>query len=310
MEEAAIEETPDQTGKAANIIREMLLYMLTVVFTLPLASIINRFIPSFVISNVDIDLLLSVTITFFLMKWLIFKYRKVFIIVSMTIFVSQVVGYFVRGYTFYHVFNDYRMLVHNLWNQNHALQGTTMDMNAEMVAPEDLSLGDKIKSKVSTDSIVRNFAVEHSFDYFEEYERKFGGNVRFLSLFKYINTHFKYISDPKLGEYFAYPSETIKLKLRGDCDDHTILMVSCIKAIGGEARMVMVEGHIYPEIGMADEKQFQRMVRAIDKLFHDELKDYVHYHVDRGKFWINLDYSASYPGGPYLDRKVLNIIYP
>ncbi len=152
--------------------------------------------------------------------------------------------------------------------------------------------------------------MQHCTEYFKEHERKFGYNVRYLSLFKYINSNFTYIADPKRDEYFATPMETIKLKLSGDCDDHSILMAACMRAIGGEVRLVMVEGHIYPELGIADERQFSSMVRAIDRLFHDELRDYVHYHVDNGKFWINLDYSAPYPGGPYVDRKVLNIIYP
>ncbi len=125
--EYGVEE--DKPAKTATVIREMLLYMLTVVFTLPLASIINRFLPAFVVSNIDFDLLISVTVTFFLMKWLIFRYRKIFIFISLAVFVSQVTGYFIRGYTFYHVFNDYRMLVHNLWNKQPTLAGTTLDLN-------------------------------------------------------------------------------------------------------------------------------------------------------------------------------------
>ena len=81
-----------------------------------------------------------------------------------------------------------------------------------------------------------------------------------------------------------------------------------MKSIGGEVRLVLVDGHIYPELGLNGIDEFNNMVRAIDKLFHDDLKDFVHYHSDEGKYWINLDYSARHPGGPYLNRKVLNVI--
>jgi hypothetical protein len=305
------DDNEEGSSRSSVLIREILLYMLTVVFTLPLASIINRFLPVIVAGNIDFDLLISVAATFFLMKWLIFKYRKIFIVVSAFVFLSQVVGLFARGYSFTHVFNDYRMLVHNLWNRQPLLEGTTLDVNTNFVDPEDLAIGEKIKAKVIwNDSLVRNYSVVHCMDYFEPYYPKYGYNVRFLSLFKYINSNFTYIADAQRDEYFATPMETIKDSLAGDCDDHSILMASCMRAIGGEVRLVMVDGHIYPELGYTDEKQFNIMVRAIDKLFHDDLKDYVHYHVDNGKFWINMDYSASHPGGPYVNRKVLNIIYP
>jgi hypothetical protein len=290
-------------------LREVLLYSLVVVFTLPLASILNRFIPSIVFYNLDIDLLIAVILTFFGMKWLIFKYRKTFVVLSIIILLSQISGYFLRGYSFYHVFNDYRVLVHNLWNRQPLFLGTSLDVDSNIPDPKIVEIGERVKSKVSwSDSAVRNFSVLHCQDYFSSYENKYGYCVRYLSLFKHINSNFKYISDAKRDEYFATPSETIKVGLAGDCDDHSILMASCMKAIGGEVRLVIVEGHIYPELGFDGIDQFNNAVRAIDKLFHDDLKDYVHYHTDEGKYWINLDYSARHPGGPYTDKKVLYVM--
>jgi hypothetical protein len=302
------EENKANNGISGTL-REFLLYALTMAFTLPLASIINRFLPPLVLSNIDADLLLAVIVTFFLLKWLIFRFRKIFIIISAAIMISQVTGYFIRGYSFYHVFNDYRMLVYNLWNREPALKGTSLDSSTNFVDPQNFRLGEKIKSKINwKDSLVRNFAVVHCQDYFDGYENKFGYCVRYLSLFKHINSNFKYISDAKRDEYFASPSETINVGLAGDCDDHSILMASCMKAIGGEVRLVLIEGHIYPELGFDGIDQFNLAVRAIDKLFHEELKDFVHYHSEGGKYWVNLDYSAPHPGGPFLKRKVLYVI--
>ncbi len=59
------------------------------------------------------------------------------------------------------------------------------------------------------DSVVRNFSVQHSLENFNEYEAKYGLLVRPLSLFKYINSRFKYVPDALRDEYYATPKETI-----------------------------------------------------------------------------------------------------
>ncbi|RYE56611.1 MAG: transglutaminase family protein, partial [Sphingobacteriales bacterium] len=166
-----------------------------------------------------------------------------------------------------------------------------------------------LQSKVDyKDSIVRNFAVQHSLEYFDEYHMKYGSMVRLLSLFKYINSNFKYVSDSERDEYFATPKETILNGMGGDCDDHTLLMVSCLKAIGGHVRMVLTEGHLYPELFVGDEKSFERMQQAIVYLFGNEAIDNMYYHEQNGQYWLNLDYSAKYPGGPYVSEIAYAII--
>ena len=36
----------------------------------------------------------------------------------------------------------------------------------------------------------------------------------------------------------------------------------------------------------------------------------IYYHEDNGQFWLNLDYSARHPGGPYVSDKAFAIITP
>jgi transglutaminase-like putative cysteine protease len=160
------------------------------------------------------------------------------------------------------------------------------------------------------DSVVRNFAVTNSLRYFDEYYGKFGPVVRSLSLFKYINNNFKYVADSERDEYFATPRETILNGMGGDCDDHSILMVSALNAIGVHARMVLTEGHLYPELFCGDEKNFEKVNTAIMSLFSREVKGNIYYHEQNGEFWINLDYSAHHPGGPYVSEKAFAIITP
>ena len=47
------------------------------------------------------------------------------------------------------------------------------------------------------------------------------------------------------------------------------------------------------------------LIRKI--LFVDEIKDQVlHYHIDeRGQIWLNLDYTADYPGGKFMSEEIL-----
>src|SRR5438552_15657054 len=82
-----------------------------------------------------------------------------------------------------------------------------------------------VKQKVQfKDSVVRNFAVQHSLQYFDEYNMKYHELARYFSLFKYINRNFKYVPDVHRDEYYATARETILNGLGGDCDDHSILM--------------------------------------------------------------------------------------
>src|SRR5690606_3484619 len=106
-----------------------------------------------------------------------------------------------------------------------------------------------IRGKVDhQDSVVRNFAVSGSLQYFDEFHSKYGSVVRALSLFKTINSGFRYVSDSERDEYFATARETILNGLGGDCDDHTILMASAMKSIGFHIRMVLMERYIYADV--------------------------------------------------------------
>ena len=108
----------------------------------------------------------------------------------------------------------------------------------------------------------------------------------------------------------GYDSQKYALGMGGDCDDHTILMVSALKAIGVHARMVLTEGHLYPELLCGDEKNFEKVNTAIMSLFSREVKGNIYYHEENGQFWLNLDYSARHPGGPYVSDKAFAIITP
>jgi transglutaminase-like putative cysteine protease len=101
--------------------------------------------------------------------------------------------------------------------------------------------------------------------------------------------------------------------MAGDCDDYSILMAAAIKSIGGKVRLTFVKGHIYPELFVGDEKDLQEIIPLLTgKLFPNETRHkQLNYYKDaRGNAWINLDYTANYPGGAYLGNDVVQYIYP
>jgi len=164
--------------------------------------------------------------------------------------------------------------------------------------------------------VVRDFAVGATNENFVRQQE--GAKMRYRTLiqcfavFKKINENWNYVSDPQDEEYIAKASESVKL-LAGDCDDHSILMAAAIKAIGGTPRLVYTNGHIYPELLIGSKKDLEHMGKLIhEKLFPEESHGRtIHYHKDEeGKIWINLDYTAGYPGGKFMGNDVIECIYP
>jgi hypothetical protein len=134
--------------------------------------------------------------------------------------------------------------------------------------------------------------------------------VQCFSVFKEINSSWRYVSDRKGGEYFAPPAESHEL-MAGDCDDHAVLMAACIKAVGGEVRLVRTDGHVYPELRIGDDVQLERATVLIrEKLFRKQARRApLHHHTDAdGVHWINLDYTRPYPGGELVSERILGIL--
>jgi hypothetical protein len=162
---------------------------------------------------------------------------------------------------------------------------------------------------------VRDFAVAATNTYFKE-EQLSNSRYRLLiqcfAVFKKINNNWNYVNDPASREYFATATESIKL-MAGDCDDHAILMVAAIRAIGGTARFVHTTNHLYPELLIGNNYDLEQTNYLIKKILfpRESFGQPIHYHKDEaGRVWLNLDYTASYPGGKFFAEPVLGIVYP
>lgn len=123
-----------------------------------------------------------------------------------------------------------------------------------------------------------------------------------------------YVNDPAQSEYFSKASRTINsANLSGDCDDFAVLMYSLITAIGGRARINFVYGksggHAYTEVDISG-FEITKIKKVIQQKFPEYKIDNIYYYENSDAKWLNLDWWASHPGGPYLDFYHQMVFYP
>jgi hypothetical protein len=288
--------------------RKVLLVILSIIAVIPLAPLINRYIPPLVLGDWNLDLTVSIILAAALTFLTLRLFRFLLLPAVGLLILVLIYNQLTNGYGFGNMLRDYKTMVQNNWGKKEQKEIDLVLRPTFFDGPLTKTVKN-LQSKVHpTDSLVRNYAVRHSVESFDEYYPKYGSQVRLLSLFKHINSNFKYVSDSERDEYFATAKETIQNGLGGDCDDHTILMVTCMKAIGAHCRMILTDGHLYPELLCGDEKQFEMMQQAVIHLFGNEAIDNMYYHEQNGQYWINLDYTARYPGGPYVSETAYAII--
>ncbi len=147
------------------------------------------------------------------------------------------------------------------------------------------------------------------------------------SVWYYLKERWSYVSDPRGADYFAPASESIESNLSGDCDDFAILMASSIEAIGGSARIIVAYGkqgaHAYCEVfASRNPNTIRELVDNLvsidtyrqdseDSLVKPQDSSYkIYFHRDKSGYWLNLDYSSRYPGGPLFPSYFEMAVYP
>ena len=238
---------------------------------------------------------------------LVLRLLKTIIIICIALYlVALIYGTLFGNYGFYRVFEDYRFMIYAM---------------SENPYPQDLIVAKLLpfpnKSKIInavdfTNPKVRNFALYATTKHFRDV-KGFNENrkmIQCFAVFKEIKNNWNYVNDPKGREYIAYASESLQ-HFSGDCDDHAVLMAASIKAIGGTPRIIHTGGHLYPEMLIGNKSDLETAIYLIKEvLFLNESKDKdIHYHIDeRGNIWLNLDYTAKYPGGPFMKEEILGAL--
>lgn len=276
---------------------------------IPLAPFVNRFIPPIIFEGWNMDLIISFVISGLFIRLLMWIFKPLLLPAFLLLIGYLIYGSFTNGYGFKHVYYDYKTTAMANWTTKDEKQLDILNIDPDAFNSYASKTARTIKSKLNdNDSLVRNFSVQHSLDYFDEYYIKYKQVVRQLSLFRYMNENFKYVSDARRDEYFATPQETILNGLGGDCDDHSIVMASTMRSIGARTRIILVKGHAYPELFVGNKENFEQFKQAVIQLFQVYNIKIIYYHEHNNEYWINLDYTARYPGGRYINGDVYAVI--
>jgi hypothetical protein len=232
--------------------------------------------------------------------------RRVTLVSIFLYLIALFYGTLFGGYGFVSVYNDYDAMMYSM---------THTPYPQDIIIDKLLPFPNKTKTISAIEyenPKVRDFAIQATLKNFRDVRGypKYRTIIQCFAVFKEINHQWNYVSDPKNEDYIASATESLRY-FSGDCDDHSILMASCIKSIGGTPRLIYTNGHMFPEmlIGtLYDLETINFLIR--NKLFERESQNKsLHYHLDeRGQVWLNLDYTATYPGGPFLDKEILSAL--
>lgn len=291
-----------------NLLTSAALLLLSILLTIPLFVIVYRYVPDIRVNLgqvIRIDHILTFLTLMLIIRLVVNVFRKIFLGLLVAAIIALGINE-VRGkYGFSELYSDYMdMLAY--------VQDNPMKLPFLKDVKMTVRNAQEIRAAVDYQTPkVRQFAVKASQTYFTDRSlyRKYGQVVRYFSIFKVIND-WNYIPDPKGEEYYANASESVDL-MAGDCDDHAILMAACIKAIGGEPRIIHTDRHLYPEVKVCHEDEFEDIIFLIKrKLFYKEaLGENIYYHRDdEGYIWLNFDYTGKYPGAPFMDDNVIGIL--
>ena len=284
---------------------DVIIFVLNILIAIPLFIILHQNLinPNWYL-NIDRVILF---IAMVVIIQIILRFLRTIIIFCIVLYALVLAyGSTIGNYGFNSVYEDYNSIMY------------TMSDNPY---PQDIIIAKLLpfpnKSKIINaieyeNSKIRNFAVMATTKHFKNIKgySDYRTIIQCFAVFKEINSRWNYVSDPKAHDYIATATESL-LYFSGDCDDHSILMAASIRAIGGTPRLIHTKGHIYPEILIGSQADLEKVNFLIKNvLFPIESKDKkLFYHVDEcGQIWMNLDYTAKYPGGPFMSEEILGAL--
>jgi Transglutaminase-like superfamily len=261
--------------------------------------------------EIKLDYILLFLLIFFLTYYLLKKFKLFVIGVVLTGLVAMTITNFTNTYSFSDLQKDYYSFLFEM-------SGNSFE-NDFVVEGGDFKKEIELKEAIDyTEPSLRNYAASTAIKHFDD-KVHYSSNrrwVQFFSVFKEIYGQWKYVYDPANEDYYSKASETLKQLeydeyFKGDCDDYSIMMAACIKAIGGEVRLVRTTvqkedgtsiGHLYPEVKFGNTDDLETVVYLIKNIYfpkESKGKSIHYFHDSKGFIWLNFDYNDKYPGGKY-----------
>jgi hypothetical protein len=284
---------------------DVIIFVLNILIAIPLIIIAHQ---NLIELNwpFNLDRILLFIILIIVIQLVLRLLRTIIIICMVTYLFILFYGTVIGNYGFNSVYEDYDSMIY------------TMSDNPN---PQDIIISKLLpfpnKSKILRaieykNPKVRNFAVMATTQNFKNVKgyAEYRTIIQCFAVFKEINKRWNYVSDPKDGDYIATASESLDY-FSGDCDDHSILMAAGVRAIGGTPRLIHTKGHIYPEILIGTRNDLETVNFLIKNILFvkESTGKQLHYHIDeRNQIWLNLDYTAKYPGGPFMSEEILGAL--
>lgn len=289
--------------------------IITVVLSFPLFLLLYRYMPSLVIpvgeGGFRIDHILLFLVLFFILFFVIKRFQVIFIGFSIFALLGVTILNFSGIYTLENLYTDYNKILYDLGDDS--LEKRFFMRN------ESFSKEEELRAAINfNDPSVVQFARNMATTNFEEYKGLISDTrvLQYFSIFKEIKSRWIYVYDPRGEDFYSTASENIKSlehnnRFKGDCDDYSIMIAACIRAIGGEVRLVRTRvtqrngtsiGHMYPEVKVGDKKELENIAHVIKTvLFPNEAGNSpIRYFQDsKGNVWLNFDYNDDFPGGRY-----------
>ena len=282
----------------------IIIFVLTILITIPVFIIVHQNI-------VDLDwplqidrILLFILITLAI-QFVLKAMRRITLLSIFLYLMALLFGSIFGKYGFLNVVEDYQSMLYTMnYNPN------PQDIIIEKLLP--FPNKSKILNAIEYQNPrVRDFAIMATTKHFTKIRKgNYRTQIQCFAVFKEINSRWNYVSDPKNSDYIAKASESTRY-LSGDCDDYSILMAACVRAIGGTPRLIHTNGHMFPEILIGHKNNLENINYLIKKvLFVEESRGkQLNYHIDEhDQIWLNLDYTDKYPGGKFLHNEILGAL--
>lgn len=303
MKQSKFNKSLKSDKPVVRIIFNILAYLLII----PLAFVATHYIPNY-FWPFNLDRLLLLLALVALVHFVLRKLRIVVILLWLAVLVMLTYGTLTKGYSFRVAYTDYIERVYGAFTepQPDNIKGQLRPFPQKMRYVEAVDY---------YNPAVRNYAVSLTTDdslrkYIAEYH-DYRRLIQCFAVFKDVNRRWNYVNDPFNEEYLVKASDNLN-QFSGDCDDHSIMMAAAIMSIGGTMRLVHTGEHVYPEILIGNDKNLEDVNFIIKQLMFkkESAGKRIHFHTDnQNQIWLNLDYTARYPGGDFMENNVMSVLY-
>jgi hypothetical protein len=293
----------------------LFILVMTTMLAFPFYVLLYRYMPSLIIpigeNGIRVDQIILFSVIFVILFFVIKRFRKTFSFLSIIGLGVFVILNFSGLFTIEDLYLSYNRILYNLGDESlekrFFIRNEVFDKEKELRNAVDYNNPDVV-------SFARNKATSN----FQEYQGLIRDRriIQYFSIFKEIHSRWIYVFDPIGEDFYSKASETIKQmeyndRFKGDCDDYSIFMAACIRAVGGEVNLVVTSitrpdgttyGHMYPEVNIGNKKDLDNIAHIMrNVLFPNEIgtRPIRYYQDPKGDVWLNFDYNDKYPGGRY-----------